>query len=916
MHFVELCDVLGQPHPSDEAYTFEKGATKTEGGHGFADVWKRGHFAWEYKGKHKNLDVAYQQLLKYREDLDNPPLLVVCDLVWFEVHTNFTGTAKRVYRFSLDDLLKNVATAACVLPPLDVLRALFTDPNRLRPDRTTEEVTEMAAAEFATLADSLRKTGNDPQRAAHFLMRLLFCLFGEDIGLLPPKLFSRLLERTRTRPTEFRARLGELFKVMATGGAFGADDIAHFNGDLFTDAAVLDLSVTGLETLLRVSELDWSSIEPAIFGTLFERSLDPGKRSQLGAHYTSRDDILLIVEPVLIAPLRRRWAEVRVKAEKLLEKPKSGKAEGKKLQTALRKLLLGFVDDLSHVRVLDPACGSGNFLYVSLKLLLDLWKEISVYAGTHGLPHLLPYQVNPAQLYGIEANIYAHELASVVVWIGYIQWLHDNGFGVPPSPILQRLHNIRHMDAVLAHDKDGKPVEPEWPEVDVITGNPPFLGGKKMRSDLGDKYVDELFGLYDGRVPREADFVTYWFEKARVYIEQKKVARAGLLATQGIRGGANRKVLERIKETGDIFWAQSDRDWILDGANVHVSMVAFDNGSEACRELDGVPVPSINPNLTATADFTAAHHLIENENLGFMGVTRIGPFDISPELAKQMLDTPLNPNGRPNSDVVRPWINGRDITSRSRGMCIIDFGVDATEEAAALYEMPFEYVKTHVKPLREPNNRASYAEKWWLFGEPRPAMRRALSNLSRFAATSMVSKHRLFVWVPASVVAENLVTVIAREDDYFLGVLQSSVHTLWAHSMGTALEDRPRYTATTTFETFPFPWPPGKESENDPRVIAIASAARTLVESRDNWLNPPGASPAELKKRTLTNLYNQSPQWLDDAHRALDKAVLVAYGWPEDISDTEILERLLILNRERAAISDAMDEKAKDGETS
>jgi type II restriction/modification system DNA methylase subunit YeeA len=367
MHFLELCDLLGQPHPESGAtFTFEKGGITIEGKQGFADVWKRGCFGWEYKGKHKDLVVAYQQLLKYREDLENPPLLVVCDLERFEVHTNFTGTAKQVYRFSLDDLLENQATLQCKLPPIDVLRAVFTDPARLRPDSSTIDVTETAAAEFATLADSLRARGVDPQHAAHFLMRLLFCLFAQDIGLLPPKLFSALLEHMRARPADFRTRLAQLFAVMATGGPFGLEDIAHFNGDLFTDAEVLDLSAEDIETLLRVSKLDWSAIEPAIFGTLFERSLDPDKRSQLGAHYTSRDDIMLIVEPVLMAPLRRRWVEVKAKAEKHLENAKKGKAGAKKLESDLRNLLLGFVDELSHIGVLDPACGSGNFLYVSL----------------------------------------------------------------------------------------------------------------------------------------------------------------------------------------------------------------------------------------------------------------------------------------------------------------------------------------------------------------------------------------------------------------------------------------------------------------------------------------------------------------------------------------------------------------------
>jgi type II restriction/modification system DNA methylase subunit YeeA len=442
-----------------------------------------------------------------------------------------------------------------------------------------------------------------------------------------------LLQRTRSRPTDFKDRLAGLFAAMSTGGAFGADDIAYFNGDLFTDSAVLDMSVADLETLVRVSVLDWSSIEPAIFGTLFERSLDPDKRSQLGAHYTSREDIVLIVEPVLMAPLRRRWAEAKSNVETLLEKAKGGKAGAKKFQNDLRNLLLGFVDELSHVRVLDPACGSGNFLYVALRLLLDLWKEVSVYAATNGLTGFLPYQVGPSQLYGIEKNVYAHELASVVVWIGYIQWLNDNGFGIPPSPILRRLDNIRRMDAILAYDGHGQPIEPEWPEVDAIIGNPPFLGGKRMRSELGDDYVEDLFILYDGRVPREADFVTYWFEKSRRYVERKKVRRVGLLATQGIRGGANRKILDRIKSSGDIFWAQSDRDWVLDGATVHVSMIGFDDGLESERSLDSILVPKINANLTGGSDFATAVPLKANYGICFQGPVKVGAFDISNDLS-------------------------------------------------------------------------------------------------------------------------------------------------------------------------------------------------------------------------------------------------------------------------------------------
>jgi len=332
-HFIDLCDLLGQPRPADvdqegHTYTFEKGVSKTSGGEGFADVWMRGFFAWEYKGKHKDLNAAYQQLLQYREDLENPPLLVVCDLDRFEVHTNYTNTQKQVYAFNLADLIPNQPTATCKLPPFDVLRAVFTDPARLKPGQTSEDVTKGAAEQFSVLAKSLRDRGVPSERAAHFLMRLLFCLFSEKIGLLPGKLFSRLVENNLQRPADFTRKLRQLFAAMAgEHGSFGEHDIAYFDGGLFSDDEAYDLTRDDLAVLALAAQLDWSSIEPAIFGTLFERSLDPDKRSQLGAHYTSEADIRLIVEPVLMQPLRRRWDEVRTKAEILVEKSRGVQAQ-------------------------------------------------------------------------------------------------------------------------------------------------------------------------------------------------------------------------------------------------------------------------------------------------------------------------------------------------------------------------------------------------------------------------------------------------------------------------------------------------------------------------------------------------------------------------------------------------------------
>lgn len=906
-HFIDLCEMLAQPRPAEvdqegNSYTFEKGVSKVSGGDGFADVWMRGYFAWEYKGKHKDLNAAYQQLLQYREDLDNPPLLVVCDLDRFEVHTNYTNTQKQIFAFELANLIENQPTTTCSLPPLEVLRALFTDPGKLKPGQTTDQVTEAAAAQFSRLAESLRSRGVPSERAAHFLMRLLFCLFSEDIGLLPNKLFSRLVESNLQRPAEFTKRLKQLFSAMAGDqGSFGEHDIPYFDGGLFSDDEAYDLTRDDLAVLALSSMLDWSSIEPAIFGTLFERGLDPDKRSQLGAHYTSEADIRLIVEPVLMEPLRRRWAEVEKKATEIIEKSKALQKAGQtKSRKALNDLLMGFAVELSKVRVLDPACGSGNFLYVALKQILDLEKKVSLFAATNGLSGLLP-RSSPEQLYGIETNVYAHELASVVVWIGYIQWQHDNGFNFGSHPILKPLKNIKRMDAVLAYD-EGRPVEPTWPEADIIIGNPPFLGDRKMRGELGDEYVIALRTLYQSRVPGGADLVTYWFERARAAIETGKTKRAGLLATQAIRGGANRTVLERILESGGIFMAWSDRDWILDGANVRVSIVGFDDGSQKMRLLDNLPVEKINANLTSEADTTTAVPLPENARICFIGASPHGRFDIDDSTAHKMLALPLNVNGRPNSDVVRPVASGADLVRVSRNVWTIDFGTEMTEEQAAQYEAPFEHVKATVYPMRKNNHRDCYRLKWWLYAEPQSGMRKAIESLSRYIATPRVSKHRVFVWQVPAVLCNDATVVITRGDDYFFGVLHSRLHEVWARAQGTQLrevESGFRYTPTSTFETFAFPWPPGKEPKDDPRVEAIARAARELVSKRDYWLNPLDASATELKKRTLTSLYNENPTWLQDAHRNLDEAVFAAYDWPKEMTDQGILTRLLRLNEQR-----------------
>ncbi len=891
-HFIDLCRMLGVPTPNEadptgDTYAFEKGAEKTGGGDGFADVWKRGHFAWEYKGKRKNLETAYGQLLQYREALENPPLLVVCDLDRFEIHTNFTNTPVEIHKFNLADLLADPHE------PLRILRALMQNPEELRPGKTRDDITAEAAEQFARLAWRLRDRGHDPHEVAHFLNKLLFCMFAEDAGLLPQGLLRRLTAAAQADSEVFTQGLAELFAKMSDkGGLFGAERIQWFNGGLFDGGQVLPLVSKEIKTVEQVSCLDWSQVEPAIFGTLFERGLDPSKRSQLGAHYTDRDSIMRLIDPVLMTPLRRELEETKRKVEALLD-------EGKKItaRTPAEKnpiaVFNAFLERLRAVRVLDPACGSGNFLYMALQALKDLEREAILWGSlTLGTPMQFP-QVGPQALLGIEINSYAAELARVVIWIGEIQWMLGNGFAYLRDPILQPLNNIECRDAVLDLSDPENPKEPEWPEATVIVGNPPFLGGKLLRTNLGDDYIDALFATYHGRVPREADLVTYWHEKARAMVEAGRVQRVGLLATQGIRGGANRGVLQRIKETGDIFMAWSDEPWVVEGAAVHISFLGYDDGTEEMRVLDGKPVTTINPNLTAGVDLTKACRLKENLGIAFMGDTKGGPFDIPGDLAREMLASP-NPDGRLNSEVVRPWVNGLDITRRPRDMWIIDFGTEMPIEEAALYEAPFEFVRQHVEPLRK-TSRSTISE-WWLHERPREEMRAALEGLPRFIATPTTSKYRLFVWINGRTLPHNALIVFARDDDYFFGVLHSSVHELWARGLGTQLrevESGFRYTPTTTFETFPFPYC------NEEAKERVARAARSLDERRNGWLNPPGLTEGELQKRTLTNLYNQRPEWLEQAHERLDRMVYAAYGWEYPLESEEVLARLLELNIER-----------------
>ena len=984
-HFNDLCALVGHPTPAaqdttGDTFCFERGATKTGGGNGWADVWKRGFFAVEYKGQNGDLRRALEQVQRYALALENPPLLVVARADLIEIHTNFTNTVSDTHTIALEEIgmPENLAK----------LRALFFAPEKLRPARTTRALTEQAAALFASLANTLRDRGHAPQSVAHFLDKLLFCFFAEDAGLLPASLVTRVLENGAKDPARIDRQLKQLFASMSKGGDFGAEIIDWFNGGLFDGNDTLPLQSGDIAALMTVARLDWTEVEPSIFGTLFERGLDPSKRSQLGAHYTDPQSIMRLVEPVVVAPLAAEWENVKARIKQGMAAYAAGGKGSKKGIEEAQAAYQGFMQRLGDFRVLDPACGSGNFLYLALHALKDIEHRAALEAEALGLPlGFAGFHTGPHNVLGIEINSYAAELARVTVWIGELQWMLRHGMSPSKNPILKPLDHIECRDALLqtpsssplsggerssgsSPDKGRQGgvevLEAQWPSVDAIIGNPPFLGDKKMRAELGDEYTEALRKVYDGRVPGGADLVTYWFEKARAQIEAGRCQRAGLVATNSIRGGANQQVLARICNTTRIFNAWSDEEWINEGAAVRVSLVCFGASVIPAQAgiqsvvLDGKTVDAVHADLTAGdgLNLTQAKPLKENAGTAFIGTSKKASFDIPGEKARAWLKMP-NPHGKSNHMVVKPWVNGSDLVQRRSDTWIVDFGTSMTEPEAALFEAPFFYVMEQVKPEKMKVRAESEKRYWWLHARTAPDMRRALTGIDRYIATSIVAKYRLFVWLDIAVLPSHAVCAIARSDDITFGILHSRFHQLWSLGLCTWLGvgNDPRYTPTTTFETFPFPVgltpkdtatqtpsssplsgggqcsgsSPDKGRLGGVKVYseAIAIAAQALNQLRENWLNPPEwtdwvrtaeeekagfplrpvAKPgheADLKKRTLTNLYNARPAWLDNAHKTLDAAVAQAYGWNDytpEMPDEEILRRLLALNLAQADAS-------------
>ncbi|NKL66269.1 class I SAM-dependent DNA methyltransferase [Rhizobium leguminosarum] len=1004
-HFHDICRLLNQPYPTDvdqtgSTYCFEKGAMKSTGGAGWADVWKRGYFAWEYKGPRKDLNDAFKQLQQYVHALENPPLLVTCDLKRFEITTNWTNTVSKKFVFNITDLrdAENLAT----------LRAVFTDPEQLKPGKTRTKLTEDVAGKFAELAQRLRErptdaagTMPDALEVAHFIIRLMFCMFAQGAELLPKGAFSEML-RTLD-PTESKEALSNLFAAMRKGGRFGPHKLAYFNGGLFgatkadasDDDIAFALTADDIKTCINAAREDWSEIDPSIMGTLFVRGLDPRKRSQLGAEYTDYGTIKRIVDPVVIRPLNNEWNEAKLAIQDLLASRQEAlisaiasasdlpeledeiRAVRSSVRTSLqmelfqepikhrrvrsvdqtRKLLRTaasamdearteaerkynvFLAGLRAIRVLDPACGSGNFLYVVLAELKNLERLVMIEAERFGFTLGFP-KIGPENVFGIEKNAYAAELARVSVWIGEIQWMKRNGFNIPAEPILRPLNNILHQDALV--NEDGS--KTQWPYADVIVGNPPYKGAKLMKRELGIRETEDIRAAFYGRLPGFTDLVCYWFENAREMIEKGVTKRAGFVATNSIRKNTNLAVMKRIAETTSIYDAWPEEQWVNEGAQVDVSLICFgDAGGEVSR-LNGEPVLRINSDLTSGTDLTVAQTLRENVGLAGLGIQKSGPFDVPGVLARKWMDEPNNINGIPNYEVLKPFRNGDDLTERPRDVWLIDLPLGLSSERAQEYESLYRHLHDTKDSdgLTVAQTRANLGERaherWWEPLWPRPEMRKTIRNLPRYAVTARTSKHHIIDWQSWPTLPDENLVVFFRSDDLMFGLLQSRFHALWALKKGSDLEDRPRYTHTSVTATYPFPdgmTPnvPVKDAQSHELAPPIEKAAKALSESREAWLWPKGSyrelpekidivdpsrigppaqqkfplrrlpaddtAKAVLSSRQMTTLYNNPPDWLATRHAALDAAVAAAYGWSADITDEEVLANLLEINLSR-----------------
>ena len=834
------------------------------------------------------------------------------------------------------------------------------------------------ADSLAALGRSFEGQGHQPEVVANFLMRCLFTMFAEDVELIPRDSFKGLLEKLRGHPEHAAPALSGLWKTMNTGGFSQVlmTDLKRFNGGLFKDASALPLSEVQLSLLVYAANRNWREVEPAIFGTLLERALDKRQRHKLGAHYTPRAYVERLVVPTLMDPLRADWQDVQAAALTLA-------AQGREDQA--RNTVRDFHTRLCDIRVLDPACGSGNFLYVALELMKRLEGEVTALLADLGEDQaalsLAGHTVDPHQFLGIELNPWAAAVAELVLWIGYLQW-HFRTYGTasPAEPVLRDFKNIENRDAVLTWDGaclrldddeqpvtrwDGvttithsvtgeqvpdpearvqvldylKPAPAKWPQAEFIIGNPPFIGASRMREALGDGYAEALWAAYP-RMPQSADFVMFWWDKAALAARGWKPAtdkakakgtrRFGFITTNSLRQTFNRKVLEPHladpKTPLCLTFAIPDHPWVDagDGAAVRIAMTVAEAGRASGRlltiteerkgerEAEGRPVTfqiekgRIFGNLRVGADVAGAVPLQANEGISSPGVKLHGAgFIVSPAVART-----LGLGTVPRlEDHIRHYRNGRDLTATPRDVMVIDLFGLTEAEVRARFPTVYQYLLDKVKPERDQNNRDSYKRNWWVHGEPRREIRPALGGLPRFIATVETSKHRLFQFLDGSTLPDNMLIAVGSDDASALAVLSSRLHVVWALTAGGRLGygNDPRYNKSKCFDPFPFP---GLTEAQKVRL-------RHLGEQLDAHRK---AQQAAHPKLTLTGMYNVMEKLragtriegkdreiydrgligiLRDLHDQIDAAVAEAYGWPTDLSNDEILQRLVDLNRER-----------------
>ncbi|WP_118827738.1 class I SAM-dependent DNA methyltransferase [Salinibacter ruber] len=932
---------------------------------------RRGTKSWnEAMRSAKNQADRYAGALP--DDDETPPFLVVVDVGYcFDLYADFARQGKNYVPFPNQESYRIPFEKLSDPEVQDTLRRVWSDPLSLDPARTSTRVTKDLAESLGRVASSLEDDGYDSDRVAGFLMRCLFTMFAEDVELLPERSFTQMLKDCLGNLEAFPKAVESLWDKMNTGGFHPGlmADVKQFNGHLFEDQGALPVSEAQLRLLIKAAEADWSDVEPAIFGTLLERALDPQERHRLGAHFTPRAYVERLVVPTVIEPLREEWEGAQAAAAKL-------ESEGDK--EAAREELVAFHHRLCTLKVLDPACGSGNFLYVTLEHLKRLEAEVLDVLSDYGhspLDMAGGERVSPEQLLGMEINPRAAKITDVVLWIGYLQW-HFRTYGDADRldpPLLQDIDNIECRDAVLDYDdrhqrtsEDGEPVtmwdrrtykedpttgemvpdesaqvpvydyenpEPaEWPEADFIVGNPPFIGNKRMREALGDGYTEAVRDAYLYKVPKSVDFVMYWWYKAAKAVRGKlddwgdDAKRFGLISTNSIRQTFNRKVMEKqIKGSPpvNLVFAVPDHPWVAskDGSDVRISMttgaVTDQPGTlqTVIREEQSKGIHwdvelseragNVLPNLTTGADVTGAEKLKANEDLSFRGMTLVGDgFSIDRKEAGK------HRNDSVERRYVKPFVRGASLTRYTNpNEYVIDlFGLSEDEARQEVPEL-FQKVRDRVKPEREQNNRASYREKWWIFGEPRTNFRDATEEIDRYIATPRTAKNRVFLFLEDEVVPESEIVAFALEDPYYLGVLSSRIHVMWALGQKVALEDRPRYNNTEAFD--PFPFPAATESQK--------TTIRDFGEQLDAHRKERMDSHDDL---TMTALYNvlrkeQSGEELDEQereihkkglvgvlaelHDELDAAVARAYGWEPGLEKETLLQRLVDLNAERRA---------------